>query len=115
MPSLRQSLKRPETYLLILCIGLCLAALDTFRAPSRQVTGAIYVNGVRLYQRLGRPLLQGRVQCRYEPTCSAYSIEAVQRHGLRQGLWLTMRRIKACQTSVPLGTCDPVPAAYLFQ
>jgi putative membrane protein insertion efficiency factor len=60
---------------------------------------------------VGRPLLKDRVRCRYQPTCSDYSVEAVEKHGIRRGLVLTVRRINSCQTSVPMGTHDPVPAA----
>ena len=111
MPVLRQPLRRPETYLILLGIVLVFLALDTFRSPSSQLTGQLYVRGVHLYQVLGRPLLRGRIMCRYRPTCSEYSIEAVKRHGLRQGLALTLRRLESCTTDVRPGTYDPVPAS----
>jgi uncharacterized protein len=109
MSALRQRLKRPETYLAAFFLLLVLAALDALRRPAHQVTGRVYVAGVRVYQSLGRPLLAGRIQCRYSPTCSDYSIEAVERHGIGRGLGLTFTRLDSCQTTVPLGTSDPVP------
>jgi uncharacterized protein len=111
VPVLRQPLRRPETYLILLGIVLVSLALDTFRNPSSQLTGQLYVQGVHLYQVLGRPLLKGRIMCRYRPTCSEYSIEAVKRHGLRQGLVLTLHRLESCTTDVQPGTSDPVPTS----
>ena len=34
--------------------------------------------------------------CRYQPTCSAYTLEALQRHGAVKGAWLAARRIGSC-------------------
>ena len=50
--------------------------------------------------------------CRYEPTCSAYALEALERHGPIKGLWLTARRLARCHPIKWLGGsegCDPVP------
>ncbi len=38
--------------------------------------------------------------CRYQPTCSAYALEALEKHGAIKGAWLTVRRIGRCH---PLG------------
>src|SRR6185503_1711273 len=100
MSALRKSLKLPHTYL---ALFFCLDALtvgDTFRKPENQVTARLYVASVHLYQAVGRPLLEGHIRCRYVPTCSDYSIEAVQKYGLRRGLVMTERRLASCQRSV---------------
>jgi putative membrane protein insertion efficiency factor len=46
--------------------------------------------------------------CRYEPTCSRYSYEAVDRHGAFKGTWLMIRRISRCRPGGGSGY-DPVP------
>ncbi len=60
----------------------------------------------RLYQRTLSLVLP--VQCRFFPSCSAYFVEAVERHGALRGSWLALRRLLRCH---PLGGSgyDPVP------
>ena len=54
-------------------------------------------------------LRTGRVSpCRFTPTCSAYAIEAVERHGALRGASLTARRLGRCRPGGPSGY-DPVP------
>jgi len=109
VPALRKLLSRPDTYLIALLVAVGLVVADAYQAPANQVSSRVYVAGVHAYQAVGRPLLAGRIQCRYEPTCSEYSVEAVRRFGIRRGLEMSLRRIRACKTDVPLGTYDPVP------
>lgn len=69
--------------------------------PRQVLTGL-----VRIYRRLLSPLLGPR--CRFHPSCSAYALEALQRHGAARGSWLAARRVVRCH---PLneGGLDPVP------
>ncbi|MDG2294909.1 MAG: membrane protein insertion efficiency factor YidD [Paracoccaceae bacterium] len=49
---------------------------------------------IRAYRMFLSPLV-GR-NCRYHPTCSAYALQALQRHGAIKGIWLSLRRIARC-------------------
>lgn len=61
---------------------------------------------IRSYQVLLSPYLGDH--CRFTPSCSAYAMEAIQKHGSLKGGWLALKRIGRCH---PLcdGGYDPVP------
>ena len=61
---------------------------------------------VRGYRLLLSPWLGSA--CRFEPTCSVYAIEALERHGAAAGSWLTVARLARCQPWCQ-GGHDPVP------
>jgi putative membrane protein insertion efficiency factor len=71
-----------------------------------RLVSALLILAIRAYQVVLAPLFRGC--CRFEPSCSAYCIEALQRHGPGRGLWLGARRLLRCH---PFGACgpDPVP------
>lgn len=91
----------------VLFAGLFVFA-DTLRSPENQITASVYVGAVHVYQGYCRPLLEGVVACRYRPTCSDYSIEAVERFGIWRGLYMTAKRLASCTDDVPMGTVDEV-------
>lgn len=66
------------------------------------------VSLVRGYRLLLSPWLGS--SCRFEPTCSAYALQALQLHGAAGGSYLTLRRIARCQPFC-LGGHDPVPSS----
>jgi len=61
---------------------------------------------IRLYQKFISPLLPAT--CRYQPTCSHYTVEALQKHGLLRGGILSIKRIFSCHPWGGKGY-DPVP------
>jgi len=68
---------------------------------------------IRAYQWTLSPLLSWlggpSSGCRFHPTCSAYFLEAVARHGVLRGSWLGLKRLARCQPWGGQGD-DPVPA-----
>ena len=60
---------------------------------------------VRIYKRAVSPLLPST--CRFHPSCSAYSIEALKEHGAFTGTWMTLKRILRCHP-LSAGGYDPV-------
>lgn len=63
---------------------------------------------VRAYRLILSPWLGNG--CRFQPTCSVYALEALEKHGALRGTWLAIRRIGRCN---PMGSegYDPVPPA----
>lgn len=61
---------------------------------------------IRFYQLCISPMFPG--VCRFTPTCSAYAVEAIERHGAVKGLWLAAKRLGRCHPWGGSGY-DPVP------
>jgi hypothetical protein len=74
--------------------------------PGIGVGARIGMAAVRVYQIVVSPMLGPA--CRYQPSCSAFALEALARHGLWRGGWLALRRLLRCH---PFGGhgYDPVP------
>ncbi len=66
----------------------------------------LLIGGIRVYQYAISPYLPP--SCRYTPSCSAYGIEALQKHGPFKGGWLTLKRVVSCNPWGGSGY-DPVP------
>jgi putative membrane protein insertion efficiency factor len=78
--------------------------------PAAQLPRLFGIGLIKLYRTTLSPFL-GR-HCRYLPTCSEYTEEAIRRFGLWPGAWMGLARIQRCG---PLGASgfDPVPEAAL--
>ena len=64
---------------------------------------------IRFYRRFLSPLKPRT--CRFHPTCSAYALEALERHGAFGGSYLAVRRVLRCHPWNP-GGLDPVPVLF---
>ena len=83
----------------------------TQRANNPVAKGALAL--IRFYRRAISPGLPAA--CRFQPTCSAYALQAIDRHGVFKGGLLTLRRLLRCH---PLSRCrhayDPVPETFAW-
>ena len=61
-----------------------------------------------MYQLYISPAIGGRSACRFIPTCSEYTKQAIQKYGLFKGSWMGLKRILRCRPSGGYGY-DPVP------
>lgn len=61
---------------------------------------------IKVYQHTLSRLLPS--SCRFYPSCSEYGVQALQKHGILRGSWLTVKRIARCQP-FSAGGYDPVP------
>ncbi|MCL4250212.1 MAG: membrane protein insertion efficiency factor YidD [Anaerolineae bacterium] len=67
---------------------------------------ALALAAIRFYKRFISPMLPSA--CRFEPTCSQYTYQAIEKYGVIRGSWLGVKRISRCHPLNP-GGYDPVP------
>ena len=65
----------------------------------------LFIGLIRIYQWTIGPVIGNH--CRFYPSCSHYGIEALQKHGVVKGIWMTLKRICRCHPWNP-GGVDPV-------
>jgi len=82
----------------------------------RKLAIALLSAPIHAYRFVLSPLLPNA--CRFTPSCSVYALEALERHGPLQGLWLAARRVARCHPITWLGGSsgfDPVPLSKRFK
>lgn len=72
----------------------------------KKILIAPFLSLIKVYQTFISPITPAT--CRYQPTCSHYSKEALKKHGLVKGGWLALKRILKCHPWGGKGY-DPVP------
>ncbi len=105
--------KRPRWPRIVLGVVVALsifAICDWTRPPQKQISVALYekivIGG---YRTLVQPMSNRFIHCRFRPTCSVYSEEAMRRFGFPKGIWLTTTRLCRCMPWVTAETADPIP------
>jgi putative membrane protein insertion efficiency factor len=81
-----------------LWIAVCKILENTFKG--------VFLVLLAAYRTIGTTHLGG--SCRFEPSCSAYALEAFHQHPTHRALWLTTKRVCKCRPGGPYGY-DPVP------
>ena len=71
-----------------------------------EAMGKILIGFIRAYKFLLSPWVGQH--CRFQPTCSTYTIDAISRYGALKGSWLGLRRLSRCHPW-SAGGVDPVP------
>lgn len=78
----------------------------TFQSMARALASRSLLGLIWLYRLILSPLLSGH--CRFQPSCSSYAEEAIQKHGPATGARLALKRLLRCHPWGPFGS-DPVP------
>ena len=66
---------------------------------------------IRIYKMAISPYMPG--QCRFDPTCSAFAVEAIETRGVVRGVWLAIKRVVRCHPGGARGY-DPVPEKKIY-
>ncbi len=102
--------RKTQLKLVVAAVLAAAALLDWMRPPREQWSVQLYdLAVIKPYRTLAHPLTSKISRCRFRPTCSRYSQEAMHAHGFPEGLVLTFWRLLRCGPWVHPGTRDPVP------
>jgi uncharacterized protein len=83
---------------------------DMLKPAPRNAGVRLALFALRFYKAYLSMLFAG--SCRFEPTCSRYSYEAIERFGVLRGSWLTLKRLLRCQPFSGKFGSDPVPEVW---
>jgi hypothetical protein len=83
------------------------AAHDAAVPVGREISTRAVAGAIERYRRHVSPRLEGRIRCRFRPTCSEYGLDSVRKHGALRGGWKAVKRIARCTPATPMGTVDP--------
>jgi len=72
----------------------------------QKILKGLFIFPIKIYQKMISPFLPA--SCRYTPTCSEYGIQAIEKHGVLKGGYLTLKRILSCHPWGGHGH-DPIP------
>lgn len=99
----------PASILLATAAVIVAAAAHDASVPMRQqfVTRSAIWSIEQYRHHISPRLANGKVQCRFKPTCSKYGLESVKKYGGIRGGWRTVKRIARCTPATPIGTVDP--------
>lgn len=75
-------------------------------APVLSLSSQILIKVIRVYQLIISSWM--KPHCRFQPTCSNFTIEALDRFGIIKGSWLALKRVLKCHSLHP-GGYDPLP------
>ena len=93
----------------LLCLSDCSGQVNVDLKPGQKSLGQkALILLLRFYKLVISPFLGNN--CRFQPVCSHYAMEAIERHGVWRGSWLMIRRIGRCHPWHE-GGYDPVPEA----
>jgi hypothetical protein len=82
-----------------------MSAVIDVSPPAPSVLARLFMLPIRAWRLVSVHLTP---RCRFHPSCSAYALEALERHGAVRGLWLAIRRVGRCHPWGG-GGIDPVP------
>jgi len=96
-------------WLLLFCIVEQVSELSYADVACRPTTVVYEKLIYSVYKPYVSPLIAKIAHCRFSPTCSEYSTQAVKKYGIYKGGWLTIKRLISCNSVTPPGTFDKVP------